>query len=50
MATETLKVLLSRADEMLGKERAAQLRADIEQTADDIDKLRAIALEVEDEP
>jgi hypothetical protein len=50
MPTELARVLLSRADEKFGKERAEQLRSDIEQTADDIEKLRAIPLQIEDEP
>jgi hypothetical protein len=50
MSSQILRFLLSRADETLGKERAEQLRSDLEQTADDIEKLRAIPLEVDDEP
>ncbi len=50
MPTETLKLLLARADETFGKERTQQLRVDIEQASDDIDKVRAVALETDDEP
>jgi hypothetical protein len=50
MSTEVQKALFSHADERFGKERAEQLRSDIELTADDIEKLRAIPLQVEDEP
>lgn len=47
---EVQQILLSRADEKFGKERAEQLRSDIELAADDIEKLRAIPLQIEDEP
>ena len=43
-------ILLSRAEETLGKERADQLRSDLQQAADDIGQIRAVPLEVEDEP
>jgi len=47
---EVQKALFSHADEKFGKERAEQLRSDIEQAADDIEKIRAIPLQIEDEP
>ena len=47
---EVQKVLFSHADEKFGKERAEQLRSDIELAADDIEKIRAIPLQIEDEP
>jgi hypothetical protein len=50
MFTEVQKALLSHADEKFGKERAQQLRSDIELAADDIEKLRAVPLQIEDEP
>ena len=50
MSTEIERVLKTRAEEEFGKERAQQLQSDIEQAARDIEKLRAITLEVEDEP
>jgi hypothetical protein len=45
--------LLKEAEDKLGKERAAELRSEIEQLADELEKLRSAALEVlevEDEP
>ena len=50
MSTEIATILISRAEEKFGKERAGQLRADIAQAADDLEKLRAISVEIEDEP
>ena len=50
MPSDVLRFLLSRADETLEKERARQLRPDLEQAAQDIEKLRAVPLEVDDEP
>jgi hypothetical protein len=47
---EVQKVLLSHADEKFGKERTEQLRPDVELAADDIEKIRAIPLQIEDEP
>jgi len=47
---ETRKTLLSHAEEQFGKERTEQLRSDIELAADDIEKIRAVPLQVEDEP
>ena len=47
---EIQKVLFSRADEKFGKERAEQLRSDIEQAAADLEKIRSIPLQIEDEP
>jgi hypothetical protein len=47
---EVEKVLFSHADEKFGKERVEQLRSDIELAADDIEKIRAIPLQIEDEP
>ena len=44
------KLLFSHAEETFGKERVEQLRSDIELAADDIEKIRAIPLQVEDEP
>ena len=43
------KTLFSQAEEQFGKERTEQLRSDIELAADDIEKIRAIPLQVEDE-
>ena len=45
--------LLKEAEGKLGKARAAELRSEIEQLADELDKLRSAALEVlevDDEP
>jgi hypothetical protein len=50
MSTEIARILTSRAEETFGKERTEQLRADIDQAAGDIEKLRAISVEIEDEP
>jgi hypothetical protein len=50
MPAEVQKALFSDAEEKFGKERAQQLRSDIELAADDIDKIRAVPLQVEDEP
>ena len=50
MSTEIASILSSRAEEKFGKERAEQLRPDIEQAADDIEKLRMTPIELEDEP
>ena len=44
------KILFSHAEEQFGKERTEQLRSDIELAADDLEKIRAIPLQVEDEP
>jgi hypothetical protein len=44
------KFLFSHAEEKFGKERVEQLRSDIELAADDIEKIRSIPLQVEDEP
>ena len=50
MSTEIARILTSRAEEKFGKERAEQLRSDIEQAAGDLEKLRAIPVEIDDEP
>ena len=50
MSTEIAKGLTSRAEEKFGKDRATQLRSEIEQASSDIEKLRAAEVEVEDEP
>jgi hypothetical protein len=50
MSTEIANILISYAEEKFGKERSEQLRADIEQAAGDLEKLRAISVEIEDEP
>jgi hypothetical protein len=42
--------LMKLAEEKLGKERALELHADIQQLAGDIEKLREEPLEVEDAP
>ena len=47
---EVRKTLLSHAVEKFGKERTEQLRSDIELAADDLEKIRAIPLQIEDEP
>ena len=47
---EVRKALFSQAEEKFGQERVAQLRADIELAADDIEKIRAVPLQTEDEP
>ena len=47
---DTRKTLFPHAEEQFGKERSEQLRSDIELTADDIEKIRAVSLQVEDEP
>jgi hypothetical protein len=38
------------AEEKFGKERAEQLRKELEQLAADIEKLRSVALDVDDAP
>ena len=38
------------AEEKFGKERAEQLRSEIEQLAAELQKLRSAALDLEDEP
>jgi hypothetical protein len=38
------------AEEKFGKERAEELRSEIEQLRVDIEKLRSMALEFDDEP
>jgi hypothetical protein len=50
MSSEPQRILFAHAEEKFGKERAEQLRSDIEQAAGDIEKLRAVPLQVEDEP
>ena len=50
MSTEIARILTSRAEEQFGKDRAEQLRSDIEQAAADVEKVRAASIEVEDEP
>ena len=50
MSIEIAKDLASRAQEKLGKERAEQLRAELEQMAAEIQQLRNTPLEIEDEP
>jgi hypothetical protein len=47
---EVRKTLLSHAAEKFGTERTEQLRSDIELAADDLEKIRAIPLQIEDEP
>jgi hypothetical protein len=50
MPVEVSKNLFSHADEKFGKERTEQLRSDIELAADDIEKICAVPLRIEDEP
>src|SRR5207247_7016886 len=50
MSTEIAKVLTSRAEEKFGKERAGQLRLDIQQVAEDLEQVRQASLEIDDEP
>ncbi len=50
MSTEIAKDLASRAEEKFAKERADQLRSELEQMAAEIQQLRNIPLEIEDEP
>ena len=50
MSTEIARILTSYAEEKFGRERAEQLRSDIEQAAGDIEKLRVTPIELEDEP
>jgi cell division protein FtsB len=38
------------AEQKFGKQRADELRADIEQLAADLEKLRAVPLDIEDAP
>ena len=38
------------AEEKFGKERAEELRSEIEQLRADLEKLRSMALELDDEP
>jgi len=50
MSTEIAKVLTSRAEEKFGKERAEQLRSDLQQVAEDLEQVRTASLENDDEP
>ena len=50
MSTEIARILTSRAEEKFGKERAEQLRADIQQVAQDIEQVRQTPVETDDEP
>ena len=50
MSTEIAKVLTSRAEEKFGKERAEQLRSDLQQVAEDLEQVRQASLEIDDEP
>jgi hypothetical protein len=50
MSTEIAKVLTSRAEEKFGKERAEQLRSDLQQVAEDLEQVRSASLESDDEP
>jgi hypothetical protein len=50
MSTEIAKILTSQAEEKFGKERAGQLRADIQQVAEDIEQIRQTPVEIDDEP
>ena len=47
---ETMKFLLTRAEEMYGRARAEELRSDIEQIAADLQELDAARVEFGDEP
>ena len=47
---EILQTLTARAEEKLGSDAAAERRADIEQLAEDLAKLRSTLLDVDDEP
>jgi hypothetical protein len=49
MPSEVHTALLSLADEKFGTERTQQLRPDIDLAADDLDEIRAVPLQVEDE-
>ena len=49
MPQELHKSLLSEADEKFGTERTQQLRPDIELAADDLEQVRSVPLQVEDE-
>jgi hypothetical protein len=50
MSTEIEKGFASRAEEEFGKDRAEQLRAELEQMAAEIQQLRNTPLEIADEP
>jgi len=50
MSTEIAKILTSQAEEKFGKERAEQLRADLQQVAEDIEQIRQTPVEIDDEP
>ena len=50
MSDEVRKVLVFEAARKFGQERMEQLRADIELAADDIEKVRSVPLQIEDEP
>ena len=50
MPSEVRKFLFSQAVEKLEKDRVEPLRSDIELAADDIEKIRAVPLQIEDEP
>jgi len=47
---ETIQLLLSRAEEKFGKQRAEELRSDIAQIAADLKELAAATIEFGDEP
>jgi hypothetical protein len=38
------------AEQKFGKQRAEELREDIQQVEDDLERLRSVPLELEDEP
>jgi hypothetical protein len=49
-STETTRALVSIAEEKFGKQRAEELRPDIEQIAADLSDLAAASVEFDDEP
>ena len=48
--TEEAKAITSRAEQKFGNKRTEELQLDLEQLASDIEKVRAVAVETDDEP
>jgi len=49
-SSENTQLLRARAEEKFGRQRAEELRSDIEQIADDLKELAAAKIEFGDEP
>ena len=42
--------LMKKAEDQFGKDRAEELRPEIEQLASELEKLRSVSLQIDDEP